>query len=54
MEIRKILSQGFFAEILKNFREINAVEELLSKTALEIAQFRIFRANLRKSLFSKN
>ena len=54
MEIRKFLSQGFVAEILKNFREINAVKDLFSKMALEIVQFRIFRANVRKSIFSKS
>ena len=48
MEIRKFLSQAFFAKNLKKFREINAVKELFSKMVLEMAQFNKFRANLRK------
>ena len=48
MEIRKFLSQAFFAKNLEKFRENNAVKELLSKMVLEMAQFRKFRANLRK------
>ena len=48
MEIRKFLSQAFFAKNLKKFREINAVKELFSKMVLEMAQFNKFCANLRK------
>ena len=48
VENRKFLSQAFFAKIVEKFREINGVKELLSKMVLEMPQFRIFRANLRK------
>ena len=48
VEIRKFLSQAFFAKNLEKFRENNAVKELFSKMVLEMAQFNKFRANLRK------
>ena len=48
VEIRKFLSQAFFAKNLEKFRENNAVKELLSKMVLEMAKFCIFRANSRK------
>ena len=48
VEFRKILSHTFFAKMLKNFRENNAVMAFYSKMVLEIAQLIIFGANLRK------
>ena len=54
VENRKNLSQSFFAKILKNFRENNAIMEFFSKIELEMTQFCNFRANLRKSDFNKS
>ena len=48
VEIRKFLSQAFFAKNVEKFRENNRVKELLSKMVLEMAKFCIIRANLRK------
>ena len=48
VEFRKILSRTFFAKMMKNFRENNAVMAFYSKMALEMARLSIFGANLRK------
>ena len=42
VEIDEYLSQAFFAKILKNFRENNAIMNFLSKKSLEMAKLRIF------------
>ena len=48
VEITKFLSHSFMWKLLKNFRENNVLKASYSKMALEMAQFSIFRANLRK------